>query len=854
MATGSAQGFRLALRLAARQWRAGDLWLILAAGVLAVAITTLIAALGDRLERALVHRAADLLGADLVFSGSQPPSAAALAVAGEHRLRQTQTIDFSTMLWRRSGGKEGGAIGGENGSEGENRANTDDGGSVLLVSVRAAGDDYPLRGELRLRDAAGGERRAAAGPPPGEAWLEPRAAEELGIRIGDRVEVGDKALTVTALVVDEPDRGGDFMAMSPRVLMHRADLEATGVIQPGSRVRYRLLHAGNDADVAAAREALEKLRAAHEEVLDVRSGSRRTASALSRTLQFLSLAAVLGVVLCGATLALVADRQARRLYDTVALLRTFGMARALVWRVLLVEVLTIALAAGTLGAALGFLAQDLLARLLVDLLPANLPPPGAAALAAGFACAFVALPAFLLPPLARLAEVSPLRVLRRDLAPPSARVTRHYALGLGLLALLLVVTAADPALAFALLGGVAALGALGVPLAAYGLRALARRRARLPLPLRLAADRLAHTPLRAGAQLVAFALIFTTLTLATLLRDDLFASWQKQLPADAPNLFAMNLLPHERDAFLAALERDGIAPPVLYPVTPGRLLRIGDVPLAERIDADSDAGRSLDRDLVLTSGIDEPGSVTAGEPITAATPPGFVSVEEKLAERMELQVGEQLLFMVAGEEVKVTVIGLRQVDWDSFRPNFFMVMSPGTLAGAPYTLLSSFRADQPRALMRTMRSEFPALTLLEIGPLLERVAGFVDGLADGVRFIGLVLLVAALLLLGASVVATLDERLAEAALLRVLGARRALLRRTLAAEFALLGGAAGLVAVIGTEVARRQIYTQLLDLAWTPLPALLLLPPAAALLLALAGLLAARRSLGASAATVLREG
>lgn len=833
MTTGTRHhGFRLALRLAARQWRAGDLWLILAAGVLAVAITTLIAALGDRLERALVHRAADLLGADLVFSGSQPPSPAALAVAGAYRLRQTQTVDFSTMLWRRGAG---------------------DGGNVLLVSVRAAGDGYPLRGELRVRNADGRETIAHAGPPPGEAWLEPRAADELGIAIGDRVEIGDHALAVTALVVDEPDRGGDFMAMSPRVLMHRADLDATGVVQPGSRVRYRILHAGADADVAAARDALEALRAPHEEVLDVRSGSRRTASALSRTLQFLSLAAVLGIVLCGATLALVADRQARRLYDTVALLRTFGMARAMVWRVLLVEVLIIALAAGTLGALLGFVAQDALARLLADLLPDNLPPPGAAPLAAGFACAFVALPAFLLPPLARLAEVSPLRVLRRDLAPPSARVARHYALGLGALALLLVVTAADRALAFALLGGVAALVVLSVPLAAYGLRALARRRARLPLPLRLAADRLAHMPLRAGAQLVAFALIFTTLALATLLRDDLFASWQKQLPADAPNVFAMNLLPHERDAFLAALADHGIAPPALYPVTPGRLLRIGDTPLAERIAADSDAGRSLDRDLVLTTGVDEADSIVAGKPITAATPAGFVSVEEKLAQRMELQVGEQLLFVVAGEEVKVTVSGLRKVDWDSFRPNFFMVMSPGTLEGAPYTLLSSFRAAEPRVLMREMRGGFPALTLLELGPLLERLAGFVDGLAAGVRFIGLVLLVAALLLLAASVVATLDERLAEAALLRVLGARRALLRGTLAAEFALLGGGAGLVAVIGTEVARRQIYTQLLDLPWTPLPALLLLPLAAALLLALAGLLAAHRSLDASAATVLRE-
>ncbi|MFZ5723201.1 MAG: ABC transporter permease [Pseudomonadota bacterium] len=825
--------FRLAVRLAIRQWRAGDLWLIAAAGVLAVAITTLIAALGDRLERGLVHRAAEMLGADLVLAGSRPPAGTIDEVAGRHRLQQSRVVDFSTMLQR----------------PGSNA----DSGDVLLVAVRAADDAYPLRGGLRIRGTPDtGDQVAGDGPRPGELWIEPRGAEELGIAVGDHVEIGAASLRVSALVVSEPDRAGDFAAMSPRVLMNRQDLEATGIVQPGSRVRYRTLLAGEDAAIAAARDELENLRAVDEELLDVRTGSRRTTSALARTLQFLSLAVVLGVVLCGATLALVADRQARHLFDTVALLRTFGLSRQSVRRVLLIEVLAVALFAGLAGTLLGHAAQSVLAGLLAGLLPERLPPPGAAAVFAGFACAFIALPAFLLPPLARLTHVSPLRVLRRDLDPPSTRTVWHYALGLGALALLLIATAGERLLAFALLGGVAALLVLGVPLAAFGLRALARRRSRLPLPLRLAADRLAHAPLRSGAQLVAFALIFTTLTLAALLRDDLFAGWQRQLPADAPNLFAMNLLPHERDAFLAALAARDIAPPVLYPVTPGRLVRIGDRPVAERIDAGSNAGRALDRDLVLTVGSDDPDSIVDGRPIAADTPPGFVSVEEALARRIGLQTGEQLTFVVAGEEVTVTVRGFRRVDWDSFRPNFYMVLSPGSLADAPYTWLSSFRAARPRELMRELRPQFPALTLIEVGPLLERLQEFVGQLAAGIEFLALLLFAAALLLLGASVVATLDERLAEAAVLRVFGARRPLLLRSLAAEFVLLGAGSGLVALAGTEIARWQLYTRVMDLPWAPLPALLLLPVAGGLLLAAVGLLAARRSLAANAAAVLR--
>lgn len=852
--------FTLALRLASRQWRAGDLWLLLAASVLAVAITTLIAAFGDRMERGLVRKAADLLGADLVLAGSRPAADHVAMLAQQYRLRSTSAVDFTTMLATPDDSVQQSSVQQSSVESGSVEPGSVEQGNVVLVAVRAVADGYPLRGQLGVVSGAPDavEQARARGPAPGEIWIEPRVADELGIArtaaVGRSVLVGNQALTVTALVTTEPDRAGTFAAFSPRVLMHRADLAATGVIQPGSRVRYRVLFAGAGPDIAALKTVLQAQLAVDEELLDLEGGSRRTASALTRALQFLSLASIFAVLLCGATLALVADRQARRLFDTVALLRTLGLARRVVWRLLVLDVVLVAVIAGSVGTVLGYLGQELLVGVLAPLLPVPLPAPGAAALAAGFGCAFIALPAFLLPPLARLAEVSPLRVLRRDLAPPSARTARQYLLGLGALALLLVLSASDRWLALALLGGVVTLVAVGVPLAAAALRALARRRARLALPLRLAADRLAAAPLRSGAQLVAFALIFTTLTVAVLLRNDLLHNWQQQVPADAPNLFAMNLLPHERDPFLSTLAANNIAPPVLYPVTPGRLLRIGGQPLAERVDPESGAGRSLDRDLILTAAATDPATVTAGTGFTAGSAPGQVSVEQKLAEDLALQIGEQLVFSIAGEEISATVSGFRRVEWDSFQPNFFMVLSPGTLADSPYTWLSSFHAVEPPALMRQLRAEFPALTVLEVGPLLARLAAFVGGLADGIELVALLLFAAALLLLLASVVTTLDERLGEAAMLRVLGARGRLLRQTLAAEFALLGAGSGLVAAATSELARWQLYTRLLELPWAPLPALLLLPVLGAALLALLGVLAARRSLQAGAAAVLRDG
>lgn len=820
----------LALRLLARQWRAGDLRLMAVAAVLAVTISTLIAAIGDRLEGALVHRAADLLGADLVLNGGEPAQPATLLLGDRLGLARSQAVDFSTMLAA--------------------------GDRLLLASVRAADDRYPLRGKLVI---AAGDRRATAahGPRRGEIWIDTRIRDELGVAVGARVEVGYQTLTVSAILLDEPERGSGFMsAFSARALMHLADLAASGIVQPGSRVRWRTLFAGDAATVAAAREQLPGTLAAHEELTDVHSGSRRTVSALARTTQFLSLAAVLGVVLCGAAIGIAADRQSRRLYDTVALLRTFGLAQRQVVRVLAIEVLLLAAAAGLAGTLCGLAAQELLVTLLAGVLPDNMPPPGAGVWLTGFAAAAVTLPAFALPPLLRLAAVSPLRVLRRDLEPPAGRTLWQYTIGMALLALLVVFTATDRKLAVALLGGTLALVACTVPLAAGLLRLFHRLRPRLPFPLRLAADRLAHAPFRFGAQLVAFALILATMTLASLLRDDLLANWQKQLPASAPNVFALNLLPHEHDAFQAALRTRGIEAPVLYPVTPGRLTHVGSQPLAQRIEAGSDLERSLDRDLSLTQsatyGVDN--RITAGRWWPAEAPPGLVSVEAELAGKLGLAVGDTLTFTIAGETVQARVGSLRSVEWESFRPNFYMIFSPGTLAHAPYTFLASFRATDTAAAVRELRREFPAMTLIEVGPLLARMNEFVGQLSGGIEFVLLLLLVAALLLLGASVVASQDERLAEAALLRVLGARRPLLRNSLAAEFALLGGIAGLLALVATEVARALLYERVMDMDWQPLPLLwIMLPLLSALLLAVTGYLAARRSLAAGAGNVLRE-
>jgi len=821
---------RLAWRLLARQWQAGELRLVLAATLLAALLSTLIAAVGDRLEKAFVLRAAEMLGADLLLSGSQPPSPEALARAQRHGVRSSGALDFNTMVAAPGAGEDD---------------------PVLLTAARAVEGNYPLRGTLQVL-VDGVPVTVAAPPGRGEVWVEKRVAEELGLGIGDRIEVGLLPLTIRAIVALEPDRGGGFSSLSPRILFNRDDVDATGVVQPGSRVRYRTLFSGETAALDALFSELYANLAPNEELLDARGGSgkRGTAQWLGNTLQFFALAGVLGIVLCGAAIAIAADRHARRLYDTVALLRTFGMAQARIQRVLMLEIVVLALVAGVAGAALGYGLQALLVHLAGDVLPVQLPPAGARAAWTGMLTAAIALPAFAWPALVKLRDVSPVHVLRRDLDASTPKQTPFspFVPGLLLLGGLVVFTAPEPLAATLTLLALGALLLVTLPLATLLARRLKKSRAQLPLPWRLATDRLAHTPWRFAAQLVAFALILTTMTLAALLRGDLLADWQRQLPADTPNIFAMNLLPHEADAFRAAQQRLGIRQEKLYPVTPGRLLRVNDRTLEEVLEDAPDARGPLDRDLILTEA--EPGTGYFDAAVAGAQ----VSVEQDLAGQLGLKPGDTLTFLIAGNELALRVSGTREVDWNSFQPNFFMVLSPGALADAPTTLLTSFHTAAVTKSVRLLRAEFPALTLLEVGPLLARVQTFADALATGVQSVLALLLAAALVLMVATVVATLDERLAQAAVLRTLGARRALLRRTLLAEFALLGLLAGLLAVVTTEIARALLLVNVLEMAWAPLPwAWLLVPPGSAALLALAGWLAARRSLDADAAVVLRE-
>ena len=824
--------FVLAWRQLLRDARAGELRVLFFALLVAVAASTAIGYFGARLNGAMLLRATEFLGADLVLSGSAAALPEQIEAGTQLGLEHAQVVEFASV------------IAGEQ--------------SIQLASIKAASGGYPLRGELKSAAEPYAAEQPGGGPRPGEAWAEARLFAALDLRVGQSIEVGNRQLRLTRVLTYEPDRAGDFYSLTPRVLINLEDLASTGVVQPGSRVRYRDLWRGDSETLARYREATEKDLAAHQRLEDARDGNRQIGGALGRAERYLNLASLAAVLLAGVAVALSAARFAARRFDASALLRCLGLSRREALSLFALQLAMLGLLACLAGALLGWIGQLVLFQLLQGLLPPGVPPGGLLPAIAGMATGLVALAGFALPPLAALGRVPPLRVLRRDLLPVPPSSWLVYGAALLALGLIMWRLSLDLKLTLGLLGGgLLATLLLGGALL-FGLNALRRLLARASLPWRLGLGQLLRHPLAAAGQSLAFGLILLAMALIALLRGELLDTWQDQLPAESPNHFALNVLPEEREAFAACLAELSPHPAPLYPIVAGRLTLINGEPVQGIVSKDSQGERAIQRDLSLTWAANLPaGNVLVDgqwwNDLPQSDLPG-VSVESELAESLGLKLGDELNFSAGGLERKARVSSLRQVEWDSFQPNFYMIFEPGTLQDLPATYLTSFYLPphSEKQLVELSR-QFPAVTLLQVEALLEQLRSIMAQVSLAVEYVLLFVLAAGLAVLFAGLQATLDERLRQGALLRALGAERRLLLRARRAEFGLLGAGSGLLAAAGCELASFLLYRYALELQWQPHPWLLLLPLIGALLVGGAGVWGTRRALNASPLTVLRE-
>ncbi|MEA9975852.1 MULTISPECIES: ABC transporter permease [unclassified Pseudomonas] len=826
----------LATRQLLRDARAGELRVLFFALLIAVAASTAIGYFGARLNGAMLLRATEFLGADLILEGTSPALPAQIEAGKTLKLDHAQVIEFSSVIATDAG--------------------------IQLASVKAVDDEYPLRGELKSAAAPYQAEKPGSRPQPGEAWAESRMFAALNLKVGDNIDVGSKTLRLSRVLTYEPDRAGNFYSLTPRVMINLADLAATGVVQPGSRVSYKELWSGSYNSLEVYRQQITSGLAPNQRLLDARDGNRQIGGALGKAERYLNMASLVAVLLSGVAVALSAARFAARRFDASALLRCLGLSRNEALVLFSLQLAILGLLASLSGALLGWLAQLGLFALLQDLLPTDVPPGGVLPAIAGIGTGLVALAGFALPPLAALGRVPPLRVLRRDMLPIPASSWLVYGAALLALGLIMWRLSLDLILTFALLGGGIITAVLLGAALLLALQSLRRLLAGASLPWRLGLGQLLRHPLAAAGQTLAFGLILLSMALIALLRGELLDTWQNQLPKDAPNYFVLNILPADKDNFTQRIAGLSTHASPLYPIIPGRLVSINEEPVRNIVSKDSRGENATERDLSLTWAAELPqgNSLSAGTwwtadgNVAADKIPG-VSVESKLAESLKLKLGDHMSFVVGGMTREAQVTSLRDVSWDNFQPNFFMIFQPGTLQDLPTTYLTSFylAPGNDQQIVELSRA-FPAVTILQVEALLEQLRSILAQVTIAVEYVLLFVLAAGLAVLFSGLQATLDERIRQGALLRALGAERALLIKARRIEFGLLGAASGVLAALGCELVSFALYRYAFSLQWHPHAWLLLLPVIGAALVGGAGVFGTRRALNVSPLTVLREG
>lgn len=830
---------RLSARGLLRDLRASDVRALFVALALAVAASTMIGFFLDRLDRGLTRQAGQLLGGDLVLEQGRPFDDELRRTLEEAGMTLSDQVDMVTMVSL--------------------------GDAFQPASLKVIDSIYPHYGQIYV-DRGEGIETLAHGPAPGEAWLAPRLALLIEAELGDRIQVGEGELTVTGLVEREPDQSAGFANFNPRLMMHLDDLDATNLVQPGARVEFELLAAGPPQALEQLGPLIERLRRDGVDVRDVRRDRPGLGNALERAEKYLSLAGLAAVLLAGVAVAMATRRYVERHLDTAALLRCFGASqRDLTWLFAL-QLLWLALAASFLGALLGLAGQAALLALLTAFLPLSLPPPGWLPLWLGILTALAVLVGFAGPTLLRLKRVSALKVLRRELDPLPASAWLVVLVASLVFGGLLWLYSGDIGLAASLLVGglvmLVVLWGLGALLLGLVLRLASRlpqgrSSGELSQAVRLGGRQLARRRSASLGQLLAFAVTFFAMAMIALVRGDLLTTWQAQLPEDTPNYFAINIQPGEREAFIDALDANADDRTALYPMVRGRLTAINGEPAREAVPVESRGDGSLRRELNLTwqAELPEGNRVVAGrwfddlesaqagtgwlgavdaEPREVTVP---ISLEDGLAERLGLALGDRMTFTIGSEEVVGEVTSLRNLDWDSFRPNFFVIFPPGVLERFGHSFITAFHleAGQGETLRRLVQG-FPGVSLLNIDAILAQVRDVVTQVTRAVELVLAFVLLAGVSVLYAALTASRPARAHESGLLRVFGAGGRLISRVQGAEFAILGLASGLMGALLAELAVAGIYVAWLDLAPRLHPWLwLVLPLGGALLIGAIG-------------------
>jgi putative ABC transport system permease protein len=766
----------LPLRMLQRDWKAGELRVLALALFVAVTAVSSVGFFGDRVRQALTREAHQLLGADLLLVADHPFDEKFPAAARDRGLAVAAATTLISMA----------------------RA----GEQAQLVGLKAVSEGYPLRGRLRVAAAPNApDEETTDVPAPGKVWVDERLVAAVDTAVGGTLELGDAAFTIDRILTIEPDRGVQFFNIAPRVMINARDLPATGLVQPGSRVSYTLLVAGERPRVDEF-EAWAKRTLGRGESIQGLSGARpEIRAALERAQQFLGLTAMLAAILAAVAIGLSTRRYTQRHLDGYAVMRCLGASESQLFRLFAWEFVALAVLACAAGLVAGLIAQEVLARFAADLMAASLPRPSIVPALQGFATGLALLLGFALPPLLQLKNVAALRVLRREVGAPRQGALVGYAIGLVTLAALLLWYAGDWKLGLYVIGGFAAAFVAFALIAFVALRLAASLAPLASLSWRYGLANLRRRARSNTIQILSLALGLTAVLLLTFTRGDLLDAWRGKTPVDAPNRFVLNIQPDQREGVEQFFAAQKLPVPHVYPMVRGRLTAINDRAVQVDDYENERTRRLVEREFNLSymDGMPAHNRIVAGRAFSAEDlARGALSVESGIARSLGVQVGDRLTWEVGGRKFTAPIVNLRALDWDSMQVNFFVITTPALLADFPTSFITSFHLPESRATaMNGLVRDFPNLTVVDMSAILRQALMVMEQVIAAVQFVFLFAIAAGLLVLYAALLATQDERVQESAVMRALGASRAQVAAASRAEFITLGLVAGLLAAAG---------------------------------------------------------
>ena len=826
------RAFVYALRSFGRELRSGEVIVLLAAVALAVSALTAVGFLTDKIGRAVARQANEVLAADLRLRSPEEIPAEWRDAAERFGLDTADTQSFPSVVFAAE--------------------------ANALATIMAVSETYPLRGTVRIADQLFGEQREVDGiPGRGNVWADSALMARLGVDVGDLITLGETEVRIDAVLAYRPDQSIGFASLAPSLLVNIADIPGSGLINEGSRVGYALLVAGEESQVDAFYSDVENRLPEEVRVRNREDSSERASNAADRAQRFLSLTAVISLLLSAVAIAMSARRFAHRRMDTVALMKSLGASQRFVITAASVQLIMLGIAGVVIGSVVGFTVEELLTHMLKGMIQGDLPSVGWAPVGLASGAALILLVGFALPSLIQLRNTPPLRVLRHDAMPPPPSRLLVAGTSLVAVAVLLYQAIPDGRMLAIVLGGMLVVAAALYLAGRLLVAVMGRSRGGVGIAWRYGLANVARRGRDSAVQVVAFGLGLTVLLLLSFVRTDLLEGWRQSLSEDAPNHFLINIQPAERGSIAEIFQAEGIAAPQFVPLVRARMTEINDESVKTRRYPMRDGEWMANREANLTWADEMSSSnvLVDGE----WWEPGYdgealVSVEEEAAMEMGLELGDRLRFLVAGQEVEARVTSFREVNWDSFQPNFFLVLSPGSLDAYPTTFVSSLQIEdhQQGVLLQLVRAH-PSVSVIDLGAILEQVQSIISKASLAVQAVFLFTLAAGIAVLFAAVQSTIDERRFESAMLRALGVRRRTVLSGVLTEFAALGFAAGLLASIGASILAAVIADQLFELGYSFNPMLWIAGLGGGIVLVcLSGYVAARGAINAPPADVLR--